>query len=94
MLAGELTEEWQDLGIYLNIPEGTRFNLKRDHRGNVKEAKYNMLIWWKRKNGKQATYNILAQALSKANRRDLSELLLNGKFYFVHFHSFLTICFS
>ncbi|KAJ8041046.1 hypothetical protein HOLleu_11737 [Holothuria leucospilota] len=76
-LAGKLTDEWLDLARYLNIPEGKLYDTKTDNMGHVREAKYNMLLWWKRKNGKQATNNILAQALLKANRVDLKEELLN-----------------
>ncbi|KAJ8032691.1 hypothetical protein HOLleu_26282 [Holothuria leucospilota] len=71
-VACELTAEWLDLARYLQISEGILYDKKTDNIGHVKEAKYQMLLCWKRKVGRNATYCVLADALKRAGRRDLS----------------------
>lgn len=78
-LAGELTEEWLDLARILGLPDSMLYDTRTDNIGHVKEARYQMLLRWKRKRGQHA-HSVLAEALSKAGRGDLSEKLQNGDF--------------
>lgn len=71
-LAGELTAEWPDLARYLKISDAELHKIKSDNIGHEREAIYQMLIHWKRKEGPHATHAVLAEALWNANRRDLS----------------------
>lgn len=48
-------------------------SLQEDFRGHQKESGYQMLIAWKKKRYKEATYKILSEALRQANRADLAE---------------------
>ncbi|KAJ8037653.1 hypothetical protein HOLleu_18530 [Holothuria leucospilota] len=78
-LAGKITKEWLDIGRFLAIPEAQLQHLKEDNRNNQKEVIYQMLLSWKQREGSQATRRVLADALQKAERKDLAELLQNGK---------------
>lgn len=81
-LSGELKAEWLDVGRYLNVSDTSLHNVKVDNTGNVKEAKYQMLIFWKEANGQKATLTSLANALLRAGRKDLSEKVKHGNYLF------------
>lgn len=73
-LSREIAEAWKRLGRRLNItePELTSF-----YKENEKyfEKSYKMLLHWKDRDGKDATYKVLNDALCHeyVQRRDLAE---------------------
>lgn len=83
-LSRELGDEWQDLARKLNTPEGQLHTLREDNKGDMKEVKFQILLNWIQREGQQATPGVLAEALSKAGRRDLSEKVLKGHFLTIY----------
>ncbi|XP_071843341.1 uncharacterized protein [Apostichopus japonicus] len=77
-LSGNLFKEWLDVGKNLKLDETELYNIEADNRRKgQKEVVYHMLLLWKRKRGKKATNKTLRDALKAANRKDLSDYLLN-----------------
>ena len=69
-----IAEGWKPLGRRLGMDES---KLTGFHKGNEEysEKAYQMLLFWKRREGSAATYQVLHGALchSLVNRRDLAE---------------------
>ncbi|PIK41542.1 putative netrin receptor UNC5B [Apostichopus japonicus] len=77
-LSGKFSKEWQDVGRNLKLDETELYNIDADNRREgQKEVVYKMLLLWKRKHGMKATNKTLRDALIAANRKDLSDYLLN-----------------
>ncbi|PIK37919.1 putative receptor-interacting serine/threonine-protein kinase 1, partial [Apostichopus japonicus] len=77
-LSGYLFKEWRDVGRNLKLDETELENIEADNRRKgQKELVYHMLLKWKRKHGMKATNKTLRDALKAANRKDLSDYLLN-----------------
>ncbi|XP_071842505.1 uncharacterized protein [Apostichopus japonicus] len=75
-LSKEIPKEWKNVGRNLGLKEPELCNLERDCTNQEhKETVYQMLLTWKQKNGSQATYRVLGEALEAAGRRDLREKL-------------------
>lgn len=47
--------------------------IQNDNAGCTQEQIYQMLLFWKNKEGNDATYRVLAQALRQAQRNDLAD---------------------
>ena len=73
-LSRKIAEDWKPLGRQLNVTEA---ELTAFHKENERyfEKPYQMLLHWKRRDGKDATYKVLYNALSHdhVQRRDLAE---------------------
>ncbi|KAJ8048079.1 NACHT, LRR and PYD domains-containing protein 10 [Holothuria leucospilota] len=72
-LSKNIREEWMDVGRCLHISEATLSSIKADNFNNRRECIYQMLLSWKEQRGSEATFNTLATALMKADRKDLAE---------------------
>ena len=74
LLANDLTKSWEQVGRRLKVDQA---RLDGFHLENEKfsEKAYKMLIYWKRRDGSKATYQVLHDALCDylINRRDLAE---------------------
>ncbi|KAJ8050954.1 Ankyrin-2 [Holothuria leucospilota] len=70
-LSGEISKEWKELGRYLNLTDAQLNHIEADNPSHSKERIYQMLLLWKQSNGYKATYKVLNDALSKADRSDL-----------------------
>ncbi|XP_071842849.1 uncharacterized protein [Apostichopus japonicus] len=77
-LSGTFSKEWRDVGRKLKLDETDLDNIEADNKSKgQKEVVYQLLLLWKRKNGMEATKKTLRDALKAANRKDLSDYLLN-----------------
>ncbi|PIK48049.1 hypothetical protein BSL78_15084 [Apostichopus japonicus] len=77
-LVGNFSKEWRDVGRNLKLAETELDNIEADNKSKgQKEVVYQMLLIWKRKHGMEATNKTLRDALKAANRKDLSDYLLN-----------------
>ncbi|XP_071842536.1 uncharacterized protein [Apostichopus japonicus] len=75
-LSKEIPKEWKNVGRNLGLKEPELCNLERDYTNQEhKETVYQMLLYWKKRTGSQATYTVLGEALEAAGRRDLREKL-------------------
>ncbi|KAJ8034629.1 hypothetical protein HOLleu_21546 [Holothuria leucospilota] len=72
-LSKNIREEWIDVGRCLLITEAKLSSIKADNFNNRRECIYQMLLSWKEQRGSEATFNTLATALMKADRKDLAE---------------------
>lgn len=70
-LSGSLLVEWKDLGTKLGLTDDDLQITKKDQQGEAKEAIFQMLLLWKKRNGKEATYDRILENLRKVGRRDL-----------------------
>ncbi|XP_071843349.1 uncharacterized protein [Apostichopus japonicus] len=78
--SGNLFKEWRDVGRNLKLDETELETIEADNRRKgQKEVAYHMLLLWKRKHGMKATNKTLRDALIAANRKDLSDFLLNNR---------------
>lgn len=68
-----LISNWLDVGRKLNMSDEELHIIQSDTPGGHKERVYQMLTKWKQKNGKNATYKWLGEALIKCGRRDLQQ---------------------
>lgn len=75
-LSRELGDEWKDLARHLDTPEGQLHTLREENKGDIKEAKFQILLHWIQRQGQQATPKVLAEALSNVGRGDLSDKVL------------------
>ncbi|PIK39683.1 hypothetical protein BSL78_23473, partial [Apostichopus japonicus] len=75
-LSEEIQNEWKAVGRNLGLDDSKLYNLERDYTNQGhKETVYQMLLTWKQRNGSQATYRALGEALKAAGRTDLQEKL-------------------
>ncbi|XP_071842509.1 uncharacterized protein [Apostichopus japonicus] len=75
-LSEEIKNEWKAVGRNLGLEDSKLYNLESDYTNQGhKETVYQMLLTWKQRNGSQATYRVLGEALIAAGRRDLQEKL-------------------
>ena len=67
-------EDWEDLGHRLNIKEGKLTAIDKDY-GKTRQKIFKMLRHWKARDGLDATYTVLHDALCHplVCRRDLAE---------------------
>lgn len=72
--------QWEGLASRLGLSNAKIHNIKEDYRGNNSEIKYQMLVSWKQKNGKNATYRALIEGLKKAGLEDLANEIQDGKY--------------
>lgn len=78
-LKDNLKQEWRDVGRHLGLSESDIVHINSDYPGNTKEKCYQMLKKWEEVSGSEATVSILADALKKSGRSDLTDLLITGK---------------
>ena len=73
-LGNEIAEEWMKLGRRLGVKEAKLQDIKQRYK-ELSERGYHILLDWKRKNGREATYQILNSALrhKHVQRKDLAE---------------------
>ena len=73
-LARKIPDEWKSLGRRLKLDEAEITALNKEH-DEYSEKAYQMLLKWKKANGKEATFNVLYEALlnSLVDRKDLAE---------------------
>ena len=71
-LAGRISNKWKPLGRQLGFDDDQLTGFHKDNE-EYREKPYAMLLAWERKNGDEATYEVLHEALCKAERRDLAE---------------------
>ena len=69
-----IAESWKPLGRRLGMNESRLMAFHKDNE-EYSEKAYQMLLFWKRREGSAATYQVLHDALchSLVNRRDLAE---------------------
>ena len=74
LLANGLTDCWKEVGRRLEIDEECLVGFHKQNE-KVSEKAYKMLLHWKRRDGSEATYQVLHDALCHrlVNRRDLAE---------------------
>ena len=79
-LAFDLSVDWKTLARVLGLSEEVS-RICDDYRRNVFEQAYRMLQTWKRRNGSQATYQALGEALSHdvVSRNDLAQKYCAGR---------------
>lgn len=75
-------EDLKEIGRQLQLKEAELQTIEVENKKNV-EAVYQMLLKWKRKNGKDASYRVLGEALKEAGRKDLQEDLYDQGEYFL-----------
>ena len=73
-LSQSIAESWKPLGRRLGMTESRLMAFHKDNE-EYSEKPYQMLLFWKRREGSAATYQVLHDALchSLVNRRDLAE---------------------
>ncbi|XP_071843397.1 uncharacterized protein [Apostichopus japonicus] len=75
-LSKEIPKESENVGRNLGLDDSELCTLERDYTNKGhKETVYQMLLTWKQRNGSQATYRVLGEALKAAGRTDLQEAL-------------------
>lgn len=80
-LKSKISREWKAVGRGLGLSEEDLDRLAKDRNfEGHSDVCYGMLCAWKTKKGKAATYKVLAKALRQAERTDLAEDLMDGKF--------------
>ena len=69
-----LSNDWRTLGRRLQVRESKLQKMDKDHE-RISEKAYAMLLYWKQRNGSDATYRVLNEALchTLVNRRDLAQ---------------------
>ena len=69
-----LSNDWRTLGRRLQVRESKLQKMDKDHE-RISEKAYAMLLCWKKRNGSDATYRVLNEALcdTLVNRRDLAQ---------------------
>lgn len=79
-LAFDLSVDWKTLARVLGLSEEVS-RICDDYKRNVFEQAYRMLQTWKRRNGSQATYQALGEALSHdvVSRNDLAQKYCAGR---------------
>ncbi|KAJ8049327.1 hypothetical protein HOLleu_02027 [Holothuria leucospilota] len=73
-LSAYIGPEWKHIGRYLQITEESLYCILGDVFSR-REQVFQMLLTWKRQNGRRATIDVLARALRNVGRRDLEERL-------------------
>ncbi|CAH3168505.1 unnamed protein product [Porites evermanni] len=73
-LSKKVSNDWRTLGRQLNFREADLQNFDNSHR-QISEKAYAMLLKWKQRDGSDATYSVLNQALcdERVERKDLAE---------------------
>ena len=78
----QLIAEWREVAPELGLTEQDEVNITGYAPFSVPVQKLHMLRMWRQKNGKQATYQRLADAFGKCARQDLvdkiSDLVLSS----------------
>ncbi|PIK39751.1 hypothetical protein BSL78_23409 [Apostichopus japonicus] len=74
-LSGKLLKEWKDVGRNLGLENEDLYECEKNNKDGHKETVYQMLLAWAQRNGSNATYRILGEALKAAGRTDLQEEL-------------------
>ena len=74
LLADYLTESWKKVGRRLKFEEEHLVGFHKEN-DEVTEKAFQMLLHWKRRDGSEATYQVLHDALCHhlVNQRDLAE---------------------
>lgn len=65
-LKRKVGKEWKDVGRCLGMSDAELDHIEEDNSKNVEEAIYQMLLCWKKKNGANATYAYLKDALVRS----------------------------
>ena len=60
--------KWKPLGDYLGIKPPQVIEIEKDYPGEYLEQKYQLLLLWRRNNGKHATWRALACAVYECNK--------------------------
>ena len=73
-LSLRVSDHWEKLGRQLNFRQADLREFDNSHK-EISEKAYAMLLTWKQRDGLDATYSVLNQALrdDRVNRRDLAE---------------------
>ena len=73
-LSREIAEAWKPLGRQLNVTEAELISFHKENERYF-EKSYKMLLHWKGRDGKDATYKVLYDALCHncVQRKDLAE---------------------
>lgn len=76
MLSVDIAQGWKALGRRLEIDDARLTGFHKENE-EYSEKPYKMLLYWKNKKGREATYKILYDALCHelVNRKDLAEKL-------------------
>ncbi|KAJ8033886.1 hypothetical protein HOLleu_24264 [Holothuria leucospilota] len=72
-LSHKITAEWKNVARVLNIEEAHIYRIQKDNDDCIQEQIYQMLFFWRKKEGDDATYSVLSQALKRAGRKDLAD---------------------
>ena len=70
-LANYITKDWKMLGRQLIISESVLQSIDHEHN-SVQDRCIAMLIIWRQKFGREATVEVLTEALKRIGRKDLS----------------------
>ena len=75
-VAGHIATGWKRLGRRLRVPESVLKGIDMSYQDQLEKAAYQMLKYWKQRQGVAATYSALHDALQHelVNRRDLAEM--------------------
>ena len=71
--------DWKSCAAFLEFSDQDIDDIADEHRGN-RQQRIAMLRQWDEKNGREATYLRLTEALAKIGRRDLVEELVSEAF--------------
>ena len=86
-LGNEIAEKWMKLGRRLGVKEAKLQDIKQRYE-ELSERGYHILLDWKQKNGREATYQILNSALQHKlmQHKDLAEQICysHGNFFQQH----------
>ena len=86
-LGDEIAEKWMKLGRRLGVKEAKLQDIKQRYE-ELSERGYHILLDWKQKNGREATYQILNSALRHklVQRKDLAEQICynHGNYFQQH----------
>ncbi|XP_071844102.1 uncharacterized protein [Apostichopus japonicus] len=77
-LSAKIGKFWRDVGRNLEVSEEQLCNIEQMSNPTLKEKNYQMLLVWKMKMASAATYDVLGEALRKAERVDLQQYLLKN----------------
>ncbi|XP_046845096.1 uncharacterized protein LOC124438946 [Xenia sp. Carnegie-2017] len=77
-IAEKMSSLWEEFGRMLHVPEERLSSVKMEQNRIVERA-FQMLLFWKRSNGRNATVKILLNVLIKIGRRDVAKYLEDNR---------------